>query len=98
LWNDGVLGWTPAATGNGRAVARDPEAPGTGARLVSHLHVDYEKENDRIIVARHEGKEVARIVMVAGGGMSFRMEDGSRRGGPVKDVAEAKKQIERCLR
>ena len=65
---------------------------------MSHLKIDYEEQNDRITVARYEGKEVARIVQVAGGPVSFRMEDGSRRGGSVRDVDEAKKQIERYLR
>jgi hypothetical protein len=49
-------------------------------------------------VAKHEGEEVARIVQVPGGATSYRMEDGSRRGGSVRDVEEAKKQIERYLR
>jgi hypothetical protein len=62
------------------------------------VHVDYERENDRIIVARKDGQEVARIVQVPGGALSFRMEDGSKRGGSVKTVDEAKKQIERYLR
>jgi hypothetical protein len=66
---------------------------------MSHkVHVDYEQENDRIIVAKREGEEVARIVQVPGGTTSYRMEDGSRRGGSVRDIDEAKKQIERHLR
>ena len=44
------------------------------------------------------GEEVARIVRAPGGITSFRMEDGSRRGGPVDSIDEAKKQIERYLR
>jgi hypothetical protein len=63
-----------------------------------HVNVDYERQNDRIIVARKDGEEVARIVMVPGGTTSFRMEDGSKRGGTVKSVEQAKKQIERYLR
>jgi hypothetical protein len=66
---------------------------------MSHkVHVDYERENDRIIVAKQDGEEVARIVQVPGGATSYRMEDGSRRGGAVRDVDAAKKQIERYLR
>lgn len=82
-----------AARGGGR------DSPGEGFRTMSHkVHVDYERENDRIIVAKHGGEEVARIVQVPGGATSYRMEDGSRRGGSVRDVDEAKKQIERFLR
>jgi hypothetical protein len=66
--------------------------------MSSHVRVDYERENDRIIVARKDGEEVARIVQVPGGATSFRMEDGSKRGGSVKNVEEAKKRIERYLR
>jgi hypothetical protein len=66
--------------------------------MAHKVHVDYERENDRIIVAKHDGEEVARIVQVPGGTTSYRMEDGSRRGGSVRDVDEAKKQIERYLR
>jgi hypothetical protein len=66
--------------------------------MSSHVHVDYERENDRIIVAKQDGNEVARIVQVPGGSTSFRMEDGSKRGGTVKDVEAAKKQIERYLK
>lgn len=60
--------------------------------------VQYERENERIIVARHDGEEVARIVQVPGGTTSFRMEDGSRRGGAVESVEDAKKQIQRYLK
>lgn len=63
-----------------------------------NVDVDYERENERIIVAKQDGEEVARIVQVPGGTTSFRMEDGSRRGGPVDSVDEAKKQIERYLK
>jgi len=45
-----------------------------------------------------DGKEVACIVSVPGGRISYRIEDGSHRGGPVRDVAEAKKKIERYFR
>jgi hypothetical protein len=80
-----------------RVVAGDP--PGEGMRAMSvKVKVEYERENDRIIVARHEGKEIARIVQVEGGPVSFRMEDGSKRGGSVKDIDQAKKQIERFLK
>ena len=66
---------------------------------MSHkVHVDYERENERIIVAKQDGEEVARIVQVPGGATSFRMEDGSRRGGSVESVDEAKKQVERYLK
>jgi hypothetical protein len=62
------------------------------------VELEYERENDRIIVARREGEEVARIVQVPGGATSFRMEDGSKRGGTVKNVEQAKKQIQRYLK
>jgi hypothetical protein len=41
---------------------------------------------------------MAQIVMVPGGSLSFRLEDGSKRGGTVKSIDDAKKRIERCLR
>jgi hypothetical protein len=74
-------------------------ADGCGAGLqTSSVQIDYERQNERVIVAKHDGEAVARIVQVPGGITSFRMEDGSRRGGPVDNVDEAKKQIERYLR
>ena len=60
--------------------------------------VDYERLNERVIVARQDGEEVARIVEVPGTDtVSFRMEDGSKRGGKVEDVEDAKKRIEKYL-
>lgn len=53
---------------------------------------------ERIIVARQEGEEVARIVQVPGGQTSYRMEDGSKRGGPADSVDEAKKRIQGYLK
>lgn len=64
---------------------------------MSSVNVDYERQNERVIVAKHDGELVARIVEMPGRQPSFRMEDGSRRGGPVESVDEAKKQIERYL-
>lgn len=66
--------------------------------MANKVHVDYERENERVIIAKQDGEEVARIVQVPGGATSYRMEDGSRRGGPVEDVEEAKKRIESYLR
>lgn len=83
--------------GNGRPMVGEFDPPGIGLRIMS-VHVDYQRENDRIIVAMKDGEEVARIVQVPGGTMSFRMEDGTKRGGQVKNVEQAKKQIERYLR
>ncbi len=60
--------------------------------------VEYERKNDRIIVAKQEGEEVARIVEVPGTNVtSFRMKDGTKRGDRVEDVAEAKQRIEKYL-
>lgn len=60
--------------------------------------VQYERKNDRIIVAKQEGEEVARIVEVPGTNVtSFRMKDGTRRGDRVEDVEEAKQRIEKYL-
>ena len=60
--------------------------------------VDYERKNDRIIVARQDGEEVARIVEVPGTNVtSFRMKDGSKRGDRVEDVDEAKQRIEKYV-
>lgn len=60
--------------------------------------IEYERENERVIVARQDGEEVARIVEVPGTNVtSFRMKDGSRRGDRVADVEEAKKRIESYL-
>ncbi len=60
--------------------------------------VDYERKNDRVIVAKQDGEEVARIVEVPGTNVtSFRMKDGSRRGDRVADVEEAKQRIEKYL-
>jgi len=64
---------------------------------MSSVQIDYEPQNDRVIVAKKDGHAVARIVTGPGGVTSFRMEDGSRRGGQVKSVDDAKKQIERFL-
>lgn len=64
---------------------------------MSDLQVEYERQNERIIIAKQDGEEVARIVQIPGGNTSFRMDDGTKRGGPVDDVEEAKKQIERYL-
>ena len=61
--------------------------------------IEYERENDRIIVAKVDGDEVARIVEVPGSNVtSFRMKDGSRRGDRVSDVEEAKQRIESYLK
>ena len=62
------------------------------------MSIEYERENERVIVATRDGEEVARIVEVPGGATSYRMNDGSRRGGPVGDVEEAKKNIESYLK
>lgn len=60
--------------------------------------VQYEKQNDRIIVAKQDGEEVAKIVKVPGTNVtSFRMKDGSKRGDRVEDVQEAKDRIEKYL-
>ena len=62
------------------------------------VDVHYERENDRIIVARQDGEEVARIVQVPGSNVtSFRMKDGTKRGDRVEDVEEAKQRIESYL-
>ncbi len=61
--------------------------------------IEYERENERVIVARQDGEEVARIVEVPGTNVtSFRMKDGSMRGDRVADVEEAKQRIESYLR
>jgi hypothetical protein len=85
------------AMGHGRLMETPRGSPAKGLRTMS-VAVDYEQENERIIVARLDGKEVARIVQVPGGALSFRMEDGSKRGGSVKNIEQAKKQIERYLK
>lgn len=60
--------------------------------------VQYERQNDRIIIAKQDGEEVARIVEVPGSNVtSFRMKDGSKRGDRVEDIEEAKKRIESYL-
>lgn len=60
--------------------------------------VEYERKNDRIIVALQDGEEVARIVEVPGSNVtSFRMKDGTRRGDRVEDIDEAKQRIEKYL-
>lgn len=60
--------------------------------------VQYERQNERVIVAKQDGEEVARIVEVPGSNVtSFRMKDGSKRGDRVEDVEEAKKRIESYL-
>ena len=60
--------------------------------------VDYERKNDRIVVAKQDGEEIARIVEVPGTNVtSFRMKDGSKRGDRVEDVDEAKDRIEKYL-
>ena len=60
--------------------------------------LEYERKNDRIIVAKQEGEEVARIVEVPGTNVtSFRMKDGSKRGDRVEDIDEAKQRIEKYL-
>jgi hypothetical protein len=64
---------------------------------MSSVNLDYERQNERVIVAKHDGELVARIVEMPGMKPSFRMEDGSRRGGTVESVDAAKKQIERYL-
>lgn len=60
--------------------------------------VQYERMNDRIVVAKQEGEEVARIVEVPGTNVtSFRMKDGTKRGDRVEDIDEAKQRIEKYL-
>ena len=60
--------------------------------------VEYERMNERVMVARQDGEEVARIVEVPGSNTtSFRMKDGTRRGEKVADVDEAKDRIEKYL-
>ena len=60
--------------------------------------VEYERQNERIIVAKQDGEEVARIVEVPGSNVtSFRMKDGTKRGDRVEDVEEAKQRIESYL-
>lgn len=61
------------------------------------MSVEYERENERIIVAKRDDEEVARIVEVPGGSTSFRMKTDRRRGGTVADVEEAKQKIESYL-
>ena len=61
--------------------------------------IEYERENDRVIIAKQDGEEVARIVEVPGSNVtSFRMKDGSKRGDRVEDIDEAKQRIESYLR
>ena len=62
------------------------------------MSIEYERQNERVIVAKRDGEEVAKIVEVPGGNTSYRLNDGSKRGGPVEDVEEAKKNIESYLR
>ena len=60
--------------------------------------VEYERKNDRVLVAKQEGEEVARIVEVPGSNVtSFRMKDGTKRGERVEDIDEAKQRIEKYL-
>ena len=60
--------------------------------------VEYERMNERVILAKQEGEEVARIVEVPGSSTtSFRMKDGSKRGERVDDLDEAKQRIEKYL-
>ena len=60
--------------------------------------IQYERQNERVILAKQDGDEVARIVEVPGTNVtSFRMKDGSKRGDRVQDVDEAKKRIETYL-
>ncbi len=60
--------------------------------------IEYERENERVVIARQDGEEVARIVEVPGTNVtSFRMKDGSKRGDRVADLEEAKKRIESYL-
>lgn len=60
--------------------------------------VEYERKNDRIVVAKQDGEEVARIVEVPGSNTtSFRMKDGTKRGDKVEDLDEAKERIEKYL-
>jgi hypothetical protein len=61
--------------------------------------IEYERMNERIVVARQDGEEVARIVEVPGSNStSFRMQDGSKRGDQVEDIDEAKQRIESYLK
>ena len=53
--------------------------------------VQYERKNDRIIVAKQEGEEIARIVEVPG------MKAGTKRGDRVEDIDEAKQRIEKYV-
>jgi hypothetical protein len=60
--------------------------------------VQYERMNERVIVATQDGEEVARIVEVPGSNVtSFRMKDGTKRGDRVEDIDEAKDRIEKYL-
>lgn len=56
--------------------------------------IKYEEQNERVLLAKQEGETVARIVTTPSGRVSYRIEDGSKKGGPVKDVDDAKKHIE----
>ena len=60
--------------------------------------ITYERQNERITIAKQDGEEVARIVEIPGGSTSFRLEDGTKRGGRVENVKEAKSRIESYLR
>ena len=62
------------------------------------MSIEYERENERVVVAMRDGEEIARIVEVPGGATSYRLNDGSKRGGRVDDIDEAKKNIESYLK
>ncbi|MEJ2216979.1 MAG: hypothetical protein P8099_10220 [Gemmatimonadota bacterium] len=46
-------------------------------------------------MAKQDGEEVARIVTTPSGKVSYRIEDGSHKGGPAKDEEHAKKAVEK---
>jgi len=59
------------------------------------VSIDYERENERVLLAKRDGEEVARIVTTPSGKTSYRIEDGSHKGGPVDDEDSARKAIEK---
>ncbi|MEJ2187179.1 MAG: hypothetical protein P8Z36_14795 [Gemmatimonadota bacterium] len=59
------------------------------------MSIKYERQNERVLVAKQDGEEVARIVTTPSGKVSYRIEDGSHKGGPAKDEEHAKKAVEK---
>ncbi len=59
------------------------------------VSIEYERENERVLLAKQDGEEVARIVTMPSGKVSYRIQDGSHKGGPAKDEDSAKKAIEK---